>query len=630
MIAAAMTGCVTSAALRVACLIGLAVSAAGPGSLRAQALKIERHAFARMLELRAELGASWEAADPARRAQAAELAAERSSGQPFDDIARVLAALRGIDADPSFRARAGLLCLALPGLVDPDVLGEVHVTMHAPRIIPDLGDARFEVQVIDASGDVVREDVIERETGLEDLLRFRASRAIDVGDLPDGSYRVRVRTSFAAGDSSSGALEDTATFSILRGYKQRADALPMVVGLDAERAENARRILEGLAPGRQDPVSQAILTGAVWEVAGPYAGEPHPESVNPVWDLAHAEAVLDNLRRDRPALAGLHGRRTIGFPLRAEDVTEGAAVGTLSVDLPMTDVQGPLPLVVFVPATPAWDEDGARPMSPRSLSAAFGAEQAWAAGIEDPAWLCAVLESPGRYPSSARAVEDAVRFLVDVLPVQQNGVLLIGEREGAYAAARAALALGDLCRGLVQINGSGLSRADVASRPDLAVLLVSAFGHPTRPVLQSLVGAERPNVTLVDLEDVAAVAALRVAGPRVRGFVQDTLGVRGVFAELGRRDPILSEGVVVADVAARGSDRAVGLLLWCRAQGYPEARLRVAGDDVLQVVIPAAGARAAEIADALRANGPPDFDEELFASGGDALPVPRIERFEGR
>jgi pimeloyl-ACP methyl ester carboxylesterase len=615
---------------RAACVFVLALSATGSDGLRAQALKIERHAFGRLTELRSALGEKWALAKPAQRELASAKAMERSSGQPFDDIARVLASIDGLEADASFRARTGLLCLALPGIIDPDVLGEVHVTMHAPRIIPDLGAARFELRIVDADGEVVREDVIERQTGVEDLLRFRASRAIDVGALPDGSYRVKVRTSFEGGGDSGSGLEDTASFSILRGYKRRADALPIVVGVDAERADSARRILESLAPGRQDPVSQAILTGAVWEVAGPYAGEPHPESLNPVWDLERAEAVLDNLRRDRPALSGLHGRMTVGFPLRAEDASSGAAVGTLSIDLPTTDVQGPLPLMVFVPATPAWDEDGTRPMSPRSLAAAYGAEQAWAAGLEDPAWFCAALESPGRYPSSARAVEDAVRFLLEVLPVGDQGVLLIGEREGAYAAARAAIALGDLCRGLVQVNGSGLSREDVASREGLQVLLVSAVGHPTRSVLGSLAGAERPTVSLVDLEDVAAVAALRVAGPRIRDFIQDTLDVRCASEEFRRPAADLTSGVVVAEVAGRSTDRAIGLLRWCRAQGRGNALLRVAGDDRLQVVIPVAESDAAEIVAELRAMGAPDFDPSLFEPAQAGAALPRIERFEPR
>jgi hypothetical protein len=615
---------------RAACLGGLALIAAGASGLRAQALKIERHAFGRLLELRAELGERLVAADPARRAAVAAKASERSSGQPFDDVARLLALATGSEADPGFRARTGLLCLALPRIVDPDVLGQVHVTMHAPRIIPDLGPARFEVSIVDGSFDVVREELIERETEVDDLLRFRASRAIDVSDLPDGSYTVRVRTSFpgAEGDSGGGSA-DTAKFSILRGYKRRADALPLVVGVDAERAEHARRILEGLAPGRQDPVSQAILTGAVWEVATSYAGEPHVETVNPVWDLTRAEAVLDNLRRDRPALHGLHGRMTIGFPLRAEDATDGAAVGTLSVDLPSTDRQGSLPLVVFVPATPAWDEDGTRPMSPRSLAAAYGVEQAVAAGLDDPAWFCAVLESPGRYPSSARAVEDGVRFLLELLPVGDRGVVLVGEREGAYAAARAAIALGETCTGLVQINGSGLSRQDLASRPDLEVLLVSSFGHPTRPVLQNLSGVDRPTVSLVDLEDVAPVAALRVAGPRVRSFFARALQARGVWDEL-KRGASVAEGVVVAEVPGRATDRAVGLLYWCRAQGHAEATLRSTQDDTVQVIVPSAGERAVELIAALKEGGAPDFDPGLFESGGADVSLPRTERFDPR
>ncbi|MDA0375216.1 MAG: hypothetical protein O2865_15640 [Planctomycetota bacterium] len=620
----------TASLLRAAGILGLTLLAAGASDLPGQALKIERHAYRRLLELRAELASRLSGADASRRAAVAAQAAQRSSGQPFDDIARLLALAEGVEADLGYRARTGLLCLALPTVVDPDVFGQVHVTMHAPRIIPDLGAARFDVQIVDAAGEVVREEVIDRDTTVDDLLRYRASRAIDVSDLPDGSYRVRVATSFAAADGDSGrGVADTAKFSILRGYKRRADALPIVVGVDAGQAENARRILEGIAPGRQDRISQAILTGSVWEVAGPYAGEPQPESLNPIFDLVGAERILANLRADRPALSGLHGRMTLGFPLREADVQDGSAVRSLSIDLPTTDRQGPLPLFVHVPATPSWDEDGTRPMSPRSLGAAFGAEQILSAWMDDPAWFGAVLESPGTYPSSAHAVEDAVRFLIEVLPVRERGVVLIGEREGAYAVARAAMALGDVVRGLVQINGSGLSRQDVSSRSDLRVLLVSSSGHPTRPVLSNLAGPERPNVQLLDLEDVPAVAAFPSAAPSIRAFVQETLDVRGVFQETGRGAEV-TEGVVVAEVAARSSDRAAGLLGWCRVSGYSDAVLRSTDDDRLQVVIPATGARAAEVVSELREAGPPGFDPELFARDADGPSLPRVERFGPR
>ena len=96
--------------------------------------------------------------------------AEPPSGNPFADMAEVLALSRGVEIDDAFRVRAGLLLMALPEVVDPTAITTLQVTVHAPRIVPDVGPCAFEVR-LEGAGEVVRTASIDHRIGLEDLLR---------------------------------------------------------------------------------------------------------------------------------------------------------------------------------------------------------------------------------------------------------------------------------------------------------------------------------------------------------------------------------------------------------------------------------------------------------------------------
>src|SRR5690606_13795315 len=124
--------------------------------------------------------------------------------------------------------------------------------------------------------------------------------------------------------------------------------------------------------------SRAILTGALWQVERVYLAEPTVPGADPVADLERAEAILANLLADRPALAGLGGRMTVGFPLTAVNPEaadaatpdSGPQVGAVSIDLGPADRDEaePRSLVLVVPGAPSWNRDAGRPMSPRSLA----------------------------------------------------------------------------------------------------------------------------------------------------------------------------------------------------------------------------------------------------------------------
>jgi pimeloyl-ACP methyl ester carboxylesterase len=586
------------------------------GSVPAQALKIERYAFARLHALRGELATALRDGGADLQRRVAALAAEPSSGNPFEDLARALAAARGVEADEAFRLRAGLLTLALPGVVDPDLVGEVHVTMHAPRIVPDLGPCRFDLRIRSAAGEVVREARIEEDTGRDDLLRFRATRALPVGDLADGRYEVEVAVILADGAGPRPTdVDHRAQFWVQRGYKARADALPLLVDGNPERVEHARAVAASLAPSRSDPDSRAILTGAVWEVGATYAAEPRPSGSDPIVDLERAEAVLANLRAGRPALDGLAGRMTVGFPLGDGEV------GTLSLEVPGSAGHGPLPLVLIVAGAPAWDRDAARPLSPKSLGPGF-LEDALA-GCPDLVagpFLLALLESPGRFPSATRAVADALAFLRRTLPVREDAVFLVGEREGGYAVARTAMAAPAAVRGLALVAGGGLSRAELEAPERPAVLAVPAAGHPSTAVLDALGGAGVDGVTPLPAARTPWSVALVLRGPEIAAFVRREAGLLSEREEAEQAGDA-ERGFVLGRFGPGERTRALALAQWLRSQGIERACVLADGDGRL-VVCPTRADREGEDRAALAALPAPAFDPDLLAGIRDAAPEP--------
>lgn len=499
---------------------------------RPQAVKVERFAYARMQQLRAQLLQDVLVADPATRAAVAERLAAPPSGNPFADVAEALAIARGIEIDDAFRVRAGLLVMALPEVVDPDERSELHVTVHAPRIVPEVGPSVFEVELRDVEGRVVRRATIEEKTEVEDLLRYRATTALDVSDLLDGRYRVSVRTRIGGETASRGDVELGAPVAVLRGFKARADALPIVVDGAPERMENARRVVESIPAALRGRDDHAMLTGAVWQVARAYAGEPWTHGADAVVDLARAEYVLAGLRVGRPARHAIFGidttrspTMTVGFPLSSDDEVQD--VGTAVVPVLAAGARDPLPLVVVVPAAPSWDHTATRPLSPRSVGPGWALRQLELGGLSlgGSRFLVAALESPGRFPSAPRAVLDAVGFLKRILPVRDDAVVLVGEREGAYAVSRAAVLEPGLACGIALVAGGALSLPDLEKLGDTRVLVAPAHGHPSSLALAWLAQQGRSNVTALPADGVGWSTALGQHASAIQAFVERTAEV---------------------------------------------------------------------------------------------------------
>lgn len=501
----------------------VALLGACAAGLPAQAVKVERFAFARLQELRIELLRATLAADAATQAAVAARTAAVPSGNPFADLAEALALARGIEIDDAFRLRAGLLVMALPEVVDPDVMAAVHVTVHAPRVVPEVGPCVFELELHDGD-EVVRRARIAEPTELEDLLRFRATTPIDVHELPDGEYRLTVRTLVDGESPQEGhAVPLEVPVWVSRGFKARADRLPLAVDATSERVAHARAVADSIPESRRDTSSQAMLTAAVWQVVRSYSGEPRAPGVDPIADLEQAEAVLAALRADRSGVAAALGsgreRALLGFPIESAD--EPFDVGLVSVPVPGEVPEGGLPLVLVVPGAPTWNRDAKRPLSPRTAPPEVALRMLRLGGMATvPAdHLVCVMESPGRHASASAAVGTALRFLVDVLPVDRDRVFLVGEREGGYAAGRTALAEPELVAGVALVAGGGFSASELERLGDDRILVAPAHGHPSTPALLWLAARGSERIEALPSAGIAWPIALGQHAREIEAFV---------------------------------------------------------------------------------------------------------------
>jgi pimeloyl-ACP methyl ester carboxylesterase len=82
------------------------------------------------------------------------------------------------------------------------------------------------------------------------------------------------------------------------------------------------------------------------------------------------------------------------------------------------------------------------------------------------------MESPGRFRSAVGAVLDVLDQLRAILPI--DDVLLVGEREGGYAVARAALSAAGVARRVVVIDGGGVTKAALEQLDGVEFLVVGS------------------------------------------------------------------------------------------------------------------------------------------------------------
>lgn len=410
-------------------LLALLAPAAAQGPLYRERwgylhLEARRHELARELAGRS--------AEDHRRTAA--LLAEPDGGMPFLPVAKALAFLRGVTADPAFVLRCTIGAYVLPEVCDPDGDHEqcrtTNVSVCLPFGVPLPGALSFAVVVENAAGEVAWQGEITDRTDERDVGMGKATVSVPSGDLPDGAYAMTLRTRLDDEDPRPTDPVCRWTFHVLRGYQARGER--------ALRDAHARQ--EGLAA-----VERAVLVGAAGQVARAYYGEPWAVQSDGVQDLVRLERVLANLAAGAAAADGLSGDLVLALP-----AAEGPPFACV---LRRADGDGPRPLVVVAAGAPAFDATARRPTAPASRDPAWLAHE-FAAFARDRKWHLACLESPGVGRDFGRCLREALAALPAFLPGGAGPVLLVAERE---AAAVAALHLGDLHQALrgVVLVGSG-------------------------------------------------------------------------------------------------------------------------------------------------------------------------------
>ena len=440
----------------------------------------ERWTYAELQRLRGTLMDECRDRDPAVLAGVALDLLADAQGETFRPALVALARLRGVDADPAFLYRGTLRVVARPEVVDPDGANlecrDLHVTFYLPYAVEDPGPARFSVTVENQAGEKVWEDVVERGTGLDDLLRYRTSRTVRGAQLLDGSYTVSVQV-FLDGEAKRPTDPATSSsFWVLRGFQERAEAL-----------FRRRQAMAGVL----DPLPTAILHGVVAQVARVYASEPAAGAAQPPEELLRAEQVAANLERGAPALTGLQGRVDLALPAGGDQ----DEVAFVTLRLPEAGDEE-RPLVLFLPGSPSFDHGWNRPSSPRSTAPGWWADLLGDMGFDRQSrWHWAVMESPGRVSNSNRAVLAVLSALGDLLPIRQGQVCLVGERQGAWVASHTQTSPdAPGMAGLVLMVGGGNLSLEKLRDGGPAVLGIPAQGHASSVALERLAdraGADR-------------------------------------------------------------------------------------------------------------------------------------------
>ncbi len=498
----------------------------------AQFMRLERRGYAWLQELRQQLFLrSHDAELDVRRRIAARLA-EVGSDTPFTVVADALAIAAGAEPDDLARFRAGVMALVLPEAVDQDTYHEVHVTMYAPRVVPDVGTCAFEVLLRDAKGETRHRELVTEKTAVEDLLRARPTVAIEVKDLPAGRYHVDVRTLVDDQPPRAQDVVAGADFWIVPGFKTRAEALPLATDTTPETSLRVEQLASRIPESRRDAFSRAMLNGALWQVDRVYNAEPGAPGADPAAELQRAEAIYANLCANRPALHGLSGRMNLAVPVDRVpgEVGEPQVMAAVSVDVPDADhADHAKPLCLFVAGAPTWDAHADRPSTPESTDPGWLRAKLDAAGFDsEHRYHVVVLESPGRFSSAPRAVENALRWIERLLPIDGKRTVWIGEREGAYAVSRAAVEDPESPLGIVLATGGLLTADDLEAHPDLFVLGLPAQGHPSTSALLNLprqFGGDR-HARVLDPDGVAWPLVLAERAAAIEEFCETRFAPR--------------------------------------------------------------------------------------------------------
>lgn len=493
----------------------------------AQSVDLERRAYARFEELRTDLLRLCLTAPAARRSAVAELLADDGIRHPFETMAAARAAVLDVEDDDLLRYRTGTMALALPGVIDQQRFHQVHITAHAPRIVPDLASVRFDVWIEDPSGQRLRELSITEPTGLQDVLRVRATDWLPTGGLLDGPHVVGMEAWI--GDQGPRPQDPVVRvpFEILPEFAERAERLPLSRPATPEAGQQAQARLAGIPLDRRTPEALAVLAGATERVERVYAGRPRLPAAGPTQLLGNAETILGNLLGDRDLLAGLSGPVTIGLTAAARNGE--ATVLSAALEVPAEDGRAVhRPLVVFLPGAPTWDARATRPQTPDALAPEWLLERLRIAGFDREGELQAVvLESPGRIPYSGELLTRLTRDLQRLLSwTAGQPVVWVAEREGCFAAQRGLQAPPQGLRGVVFVAGAGPTATQVEDLEDLRLLAVPAQGHSSTKFLQHVAGAvaDEERYACTEPNGIAWPLAIPLRAGAIESFVRELSG----------------------------------------------------------------------------------------------------------
>lgn len=460
--------------------------------LPAQGLDADRRVNARIEQMRLELAEACLAASPERRARAAEELLGDGGGNPLVPLARAIARARGVEPDAAWTARSAVVLFVTPEVPDGKRFTVEYLTLHLPFVteLPGRVGARLEVRNQD--GETVWRGVLDRNTAVEDLLRYRARVEVPLGDLPDGRYEVEGGLWI---DDAGPRRHDPrlgGSFTLLRDFPERAGRLAKAV----ER-------LDSLSLDRRD---RAMLHAARDAVGRLVWGLPPAGPSRPRRDLEVAERIVANIDARRDPLEGLRGWVDVAVPAGEGEEAQ------VRLRIPSPQAQ-PRAVALFVPGAPAWDRAWKRPMAPRATHPGWMSHLLGRRAFDaEERLVLAVMESPGRLRDVTTATLAVLDALRDRYGLQD--AVLVGERDGAVAVLAAASRQPRGIAGVVVVCGGALDRGAARALAAVRLLAIPGTGHPTTANLErmsSAVGEDGAGPELELLDDRARPWAVALA-----------------------------------------------------------------------------------------------------------------------
>lgn len=417
----------------------------------------ERWGYLQLEARRAEVWDALAGCDAATQARVAGLFCEPDGGVPFLPVAKALASLRGVEADPAFVLRTAVSAFVLPEVCDPEGANEgcrtTNVSLFVPFAIAHPAPVTFAVEVTDLAGKVVWSTTIERDTGERDVRQGRPTASVPCAQLGDGAWQVVVRTLL---DGKPPREHDPIvrwTFHVLRGYQARAEA--------------AMRGAQDVEP-KLSPVARAWLLGARAEVHRAYTGETFAVASDAVHDLERLERILANVQAEHAVEDGVAGDGLLGLPV--------AGGPPLAAVLRRAAASGPRPMVVVIAGSPAFDNTGNRPTAPATRDPRWLAHEF--AGFDVARrWHVVHLESPGLGRDYSVQLRAALPLLAQVVGGIEGKPLLVCEREAAAIVGLRIAEYRDLVRGFVGVGGGAMAGPALLTLGGLPVRLAAVRGY---------------------------------------------------------------------------------------------------------------------------------------------------------